>query len=85
MTIWTKGFLIALLERVVATFLFTLAGTLAADGFDFEHAVWTKILIAAAAAAVLSVAKGFIANAATKNGPSVTSSEQVMPPEPQPK
>jgi hypothetical protein len=84
MTIWTRGFAIALAERIIATFVFCLAGIITADGFDFEHMSWKKVLIAAAASAALSLAKGLVANAATKNGPSVTSSEQVVPAEPQP-
>jgi hypothetical protein len=83
-TIWTRGFFIALAERIVATFVFCLAGIITADGFDLEHINWKTVLIAAAASAALSLAKGVVANVATKNGPSVTSSEQVVPAEPQP-
>jgi glycerol uptake facilitator-like aquaporin len=84
MTIWTAGFWKALAERVIATFLMTFVALVTVDGFDFQHADWKGILIASAIAAGLSVAKGLIANLATKNGPSVTNSEQVFPPEPQP-
>lgn len=84
MTIWTRAYFIALLERVAVTFVVTLAGVFTADGFDFQHAHWKQILLAAGVATFLSLAKGIIANAATKSGPSLTSSEQTVPPEPQP-
>jgi hypothetical protein len=89
MTIWTKDYLIALLERVIATFLMTF---LAVSGLDatavgetgLDGIKWKAALAAAGVAALLSAVKGILANLVTKNGPSLTSSEQVFPPEPQP-
>jgi hypothetical protein len=85
MTIWTKQFWQSLAERVIATYITALLGFLAVDGLDPSQADWPKILLAAAYAAGLSLLKGILANLTTKNGPSLTSSEQVVPPEPQPK
>jgi hypothetical protein len=85
MTIWTADFWKSAAERVVATFVMALLGFLAADGFDWLSADWDQILAAAGFAAGLSLLKCLAANLTTKTGPSLTNSEQVVPPEPQPK
>lgn len=85
MTIWTKSFGLSLAERVLATFLMTF---LAITGLDIGGAIgrnglnnvdWIDALIGAAIAAALSAIKGVIANAVTKDGPSLTHAEQVEP------
>lgn len=85
MTIWTKSFLFALLERVIATFLMTF---LAVTGLDAGGAIgdqgptqinWGVALAGAGIAAALSAVKCVIANVATKDGPSLTHAEQVEP------
>lgn len=89
MTIWTKSFAISLLERVLSTFLMTF---LAISGLDAGGAIgvqslninWLNALIGAAIAAGLSAIKCVLANIATKDGPSLVHSEQVVPPLPAP-
>jgi hypothetical protein len=88
-TIWTKSFGIALLERVIATFLMTF---IAIGGLDAGGAIgvqslqinWVNALLGAAIAAALSAIKCVIANLTTKDGPSLSHAEQVVPPLPAP-
>lgn len=84
MTIWTKDFWLALFERVVATFVQVLLAVIAVDGFDFVQADWREILATAGIAAGVAFLKGLLANLATRTGPGLTDSEQVVPPLPQP-
>ena len=85
MTIWTKSFLFALLERVLATFLMTFiaisgldaGGAIGAQGLDQVN--WLNALAGAGIAAALSAVKCVLANVATKDGPSLTHAEQVEP------
>ena len=89
MTIWTKSYALGLLERVIATFVMTflsitgldafVAGETGIDGID-----WSAALIASAVAAGLSVLKGLVANAVTKDGPSLSHAEKTVPPLPAP-
>ena len=89
MTIWTKSFWISIAERVIATFVVTF---LAATGLDagvigetgLDGIKWTAALLTAATAAGLSLVKGILANLATKDGPSLTHTEQVQPDLPAP-
>jgi len=84
-TIWTKSFWVALAERVIATFIITFltltgldaGGAIGGDGLDQVN--WLVALEGAAIAAALSLVKGVLANLATKDGPSLTHSEQVEP------
>jgi len=84
-TLWTKSFWLALLERVVATFLMTFlaitgldaGGAIGDDGLD--QVDWLNALAGAGIAAALSAVKGILANLATKDGPSLTHAEQVEP------
>src|SRR5262245_58184574 len=70
MTAWNKDFLIALLERTVATFVVTF---LAATGLDagaigetgLDGIKWSAALATAGVAAGLSLIKGVLANLAT--------------------
>ena len=90
MTIWTKSFLFSLLERVIATFLMTFlaisgldaGGAIGAQGLDYVN--WGTALAGAGIAAALSAIKCVIANLATKDGPSLLHSEQVIPELPAP-
>jgi uncharacterized transporter YbjL len=90
MTIWTKSFALSLLERVIATFLMAFlaitgldaGGAIGADGLDNVN--WINALVGAAIAAGLSLIKGVVANLITKDGPSLSHSEQVVPPLPAP-
>lgn len=84
LTIWSRGFWAATAERVLVTAVQALLAVLTADGFDLISADWRGILVAVGTAALLSLLKAIVANAATKNGPSLTDSEQVQPPLPQP-
>lgn len=89
MTIWTKSFGLALLERALSTFLqafiaaFGLdAIAIGAQGWDGIN--WGPALGIAGAATALSVIKSVIANIATKDGPSLSHAEVVLPPLPAP-
>ena len=85
MTIWTKSFLLATLERVIATFIMTFIALTGLDaggavgGSGLDQVDWLNALAGAGIAAALSAAKCVIANAATKDGPSLTHAEQVEP------
>lgn len=79
MSKWNRDYWIALIERVIATFLQTLLAVLVVDGFDFISASWKDIFIASAFAAGIALIKGLLANMATNNGPGLTDSEQVVP------
>jgi hypothetical protein len=90
MTIWTRSFALSLMERVLATFLMAF---LAITGLDVGGAIgkqgiqnvdWIDALIGAAIAAGLSAVKGVIANLITKDGPSLSHAEQVIPELPAP-
>ena len=74
---WTKEFWTATAERVIASVVGAILAVLTADGFDVITADWRGILIAAAVAGFISLAKGIVANAATKTGPSLTNAEVV--------
>ena len=84
LTIWTAAFWRATAERVIATIVGALVAVLTADGFDLLKVDWTGVLVTIGTAGLVSLLKAVLANVATKNGPSLTSSEQVVPPEPQP-
>jgi hypothetical protein len=87
-SIWNKAFLIALLERVVWTFLQTFV---AAAGLDavvagetgLDGVRWVPALVVAGTAALLSLVKGIGANAVTKDGPGTTHAETVTPVSPE--
>lgn len=78
--LFSKDFWIATGERVVSTLAFTLIGILSATGFDPRSADWGDIAVAVGVAGSLSLLKGIVANAATKTGPSLVNSEQIVPP-----
>jgi hypothetical protein len=88
MTIWTKSFGLSLVERVLATFIMTflaitgldVGGAIGADGL--ANVDWINSLIGAAIAAGLSALKCVLANLITKDGPSLTHAEKVVPPLP---
>jgi hypothetical protein len=84
MTIWTISFWKSLAERLLATLVATLLGVLTADGFDLVNTDWKGVAIAVGVATFVSFLKGILANVATQNGPSLTSTEQVVPPLPAP-
>lgn len=87
MTIWTKSYALALLERIIATFLQIIIGfgtAYAQNGFTFEGWDWKNTLIAIVVGTVLSLAKGLLANVITKDGPSLSHAEQVEPSLPAP-
>jgi hypothetical protein len=84
MTIWTVDFWKATAERVLATALQVLVTMVTIDGLEVIVTDWKGIGIAVGSAAALSLIKSVLANVATKNGPSLTDSEQVIPPLPQP-
>ena len=77
--------MLALLERVLATFLMTFLAISGIDaggligGQGLDQVDWLNALAGAGIAAALSAAKCIIANAATKDGPSLTHAEQVEP------
>lgn len=85
MTIWTKSFFIALLERVIATFIVTFLALTGLDaggaigGSGLDQVDWLNALAGAGIAAGLSAVKGVLANLATKDGPGLTHHEQVEP------
>ena len=86
-TIWTKSYLLSLLERVIATLLQIAIGFLTAfvgNGSTFEGWDWKNTLTAIIVGTVLSLLKGILANLATKDGPSVLHTEKVTPPLPAP-
>lgn len=87
MTIWTRAYFEGLAERVIATFLqafiaaFGLdAIAIGAQGWDGIN--WGPALGIAGGAALLSLLKGIIGNIVTKDGPSLTHAEVVLPPLP---
>ena len=84
LTIWTRDFWSATAERVLMTAAQVLIAVLTADGFDLIAANWRDIGVMVGTAALLSLLKSVAANAATRTGPSLTNSEQVIPPLPQP-
>jgi hypothetical protein len=92
MTIWTKSFGIATGERVLATFLAVFVAVItngavefgASNGFDITRINWMLGVKLASGAALISLVKCLLANLATKDGPSATHAEQVVPPLPAP-
>lgn len=85
MTIWTKSFALATLERVIATFLMTFLAITGLDaggaigGQGLDQVNWLNALAGAGIAAGLSAIKCVLANVATKDGPSLSHAEQVEP------
>ena len=87
LTIWTQSFVIALLERAIATFLQAFISAVGLDAIaigarGWDGINWGPALGIAGAAALLAVFKGVIANIFTKDGPSATHQEKVVPPLP---
>lgn len=80
-SIWTGAFWQATAERVIATIVGALVAVLAADGFDVLNADWRGIVTTIGIAGAVSLLKAILANVATKTGPSLTNSEQVVPSE----
>jgi hypothetical protein len=80
-SIWTKAYWQATAERVISTA--AQAGLLAigADQFNVLELDWANFGGFVGGGAVLSLLKSLVANAATKTGPGLTNSEQVVPPE----
>jgi len=85
MTIWTVDYWKATLERVIRTAAGALLALLIVDGFDLREADWAAIGATVGLAALISLLMAITSNAVTKSGPALTDSEQVVPPEPQPK
>ena len=86
-TIWTKSYLASLAERVIATLLQIVIGFLTAflaNGSTFEGWDWQNSLTAIVVGVVLALLKGVLANLATKDGPGLLHTEQVVPPLPAP-
>ncbi len=84
LTIWTKSFAIAVMERALSTFLqafISAAGldAIAIGNTGLNGVNWDVALSISVVSAVLSVIKSVIANIATKDGPSLTHAEQVQP------
>ena len=75
MSIWTKAFWSAALERAVKTFAQAEAALLVADGTDVLNTDWRQSLSAAAMAAVISLLTSVASSAATGDGPSLTEAE----------
>ena len=85
LTIWTAGFWKATGERAVRTAAGALLALVAVAGFSPRTADWTDIAITVGLATVISVLFAISSNGVTKSGPALTDSEQVVPPQPQPK
>ena len=88
-TIWTKSAIIAIVERVAWTFVEAFVGAAGIDAIAIGALGWSGInwgpaLGIGGAAALLAVVKTVGANLATKNGPSTTNHEIVVPPLPAP-
>jgi hypothetical protein len=86
LTIWTRAYWGATAERVLATAAEAGAAYLVTAGpiVDALNIHWNVFGGVTGGAALLALLKSLAANAATKTGPSLTNSEQVVPPEPQP-
>ena len=84
MTIWTRGFWMATGERVIRTVAGALIALVTVAGFSPRTADWVDIFITAGLAAFVSLLFAILSNTATKSGPALTESEQVIPPLPQP-
>jgi hypothetical protein len=85
LTIWTPDFWKATGERAIRTAAGALLALITVAGFSPRTAAWTDIFIAVGLATLVSVLLAVISNGVTKNGPALTNSEQVVPPQPQPK
>ena len=82
MTIWTKSFWLAAAERVIWTLLQVLIGfgtAYAGNGFTFKGWDWQNNLVSISVSTGVAAAKGILANMVTKDGPSTTHAEQVVP------
>lgn len=82
-SIWTGAFWKATAERVIATAAEAGGAYLVTAGpiVDALHVNWVVFGGVAGGAAALALLKSLGANAATQTGPSLTNSEQVVPPE----
>lgn len=74
---WTKEFLLAVLERAVKTFAQTAAAMLVADGTGLLQVDWVAVLSVAGMAAVVSVLTSVGTGAATDGSPSVGNVEKL--------
>jgi hypothetical protein len=89
-TIWTKSYFISLAERVLATFIIVLIAAITKNAINYEgedvinpiRVDWVNGFLLAGGAAILSLLKGVLANLVTKDGPSLSHSEKVIPPLP---
>lgn len=84
MTIWTKAFWMATLERAIRTAAGALLALVAVAGFSPRTADWMDIGLTVGVATLISVLLAIVGNTVSKNGPAIMDSEQVVPPEPQP-
>jgi hypothetical protein len=77
MSIWQKDFWKAAVERMVRGAAIGAGTIVGGDVFNAFEADWERIGGAAAGGAFLSLLFSLIGNAASGNGPSFTSTEQV--------
>lgn len=77
MSIFTKTFLTATLERAVKTAAQSAVGLLGADGLGVLDIDWTSVASVSALAAVVSVLTSVASSAVGGDGPSLTGSEHV--------
>jgi len=82
--VWNLNFWKATAERVIRTVVGALISLLIVDGFDLRDADWADIAATVGLAALISLLFAISSNVATKSGPALTDSEQVVPPLPQP-
>jgi hypothetical protein len=80
-SIWSGAFWRATIERIIRTAAGALLALVIVDGFDLLAADWVGILSTVGLAALVSLLMAITSNAATKSGPALTDSEQVVPPE----
>lgn len=77
MSLWTRAFWRATVERSVKTFSQTLAALLVADGTGLLDSAWIPRLSVAGMAGLVSVLTSIGSDAASGHGPSLTNAEVV--------
>lgn len=78
---WNKAFLIALMERVLASVIGGALAIFANDsGLPTTWDEWKPVLVGIGVGAAYSLVKGVAANLVTKTGPGLTNYEQTVPP-----
>lgn len=77
-SIWSRAFWAAASERAIWTFAQSALATIGVGAVGFGDVNWIAVASVGGVAAVVSVLKSIVVNAATGDGPSTTNSEQIV-------